>query len=205
MRPQSPLGAACQAVVAPAGRRCGGDSGPGVRRVLAVGPPPRYLGSTGSRASGPVRRPEGGARPGRRLRVVLAEATGRGIGARLRCGQWSSIASGARSGIAALQGSGVGLGEAPEPAVPMAWACVTIARRARGAGRAEVRCRAWGRTRLKAQRANLLGPETRSIQGDAPPRQYPSAPRSSFGIPRSALTYVEPGGGLGPGSSLVLL
>ena len=76
-------GAACQALVAPAGRRCVGDSGPGVRRVLAVRPPARYLGSTGSRASATVRRPEGDTGPARQLRVVLAEATRRGIGARL--------------------------------------------------------------------------------------------------------------------------
>ena len=102
--------------------RCrAGRSRPRVRRVLAVGPARRHLGGSGSRASGPDRRLDGGVRPERRLRVVLAEASCRGIGARLRCGQWPSVASGARIGISTLRGSGVAPGEAPEPAVTMAW------------------------------------------------------------------------------------
>ena len=60
-----------------------GHSRPRVGRVLAAGPYRRYLGGTGSRASGPVRRLDGGVRPGRRLRVAVAEASCQGIGASL--------------------------------------------------------------------------------------------------------------------------
>ena len=113
------------------------------------------------------------------------------------------MATGARNGIAAVRGSEVGPGEAPVPAVPTAWACVIAARRARGAGRADVRCRAWGRTRPKPQRVDLRRPEARSSQGNAAPAPRPSGAAIVRGVPGGALTCLEPARAVGQGLGLV--